>query len=447
MLTDDDRSPLILIKEAELVNSSNDYISNYYVNLSRSAELIDVVDLDCITEHKLLQRNDDFVDIILAQYCFFHETAQKLFAKSFVNNNLTLRLACLANKSFGRKRSVVYNLPMALFENSNIESLRSWFATITLIEINTLFRNETINSGFLVNFLNLEIDLWNVLDEDKKLEVLYSLYYNPIVCKRYQGPMDGYAEYSHGKLFSAIWDLAKILPVEQKWAYALGNLLEKTIDSRFKFDSLDVAKRWDISEPDENKKRFLSGFESVRFAIYQDVIKDVYGTDKTNKLYYSNEDVAYRACAYVHTNMKEDDIQEAYKKDKLIAIEYIMRNLYVWRNVNTRKVLHDICWDADKTINNNYLDCANLFNWQKEELTKSYPNWFVEKVNDWIDEDEKVLNYGLAKELVEDKNAHQSHAIITELNRLKDNFDKKLNFIQTILFVIVSAIIVLYFNN
>lgn len=98
------RSTQILIKEVELVNGTNDYLSSYYKNSSSTIERIEVVDIDYETEAKLLLKNDNFIDITLAQYCLFHQTAQKLFSKSISDNNITLRLACISNRSFGRTR-------------------------------------------------------------------------------------------------------------------------------------------------------------------------------------------------------------------------------------------------------------------------------------------------------------------------------------------------------
>ena len=433
------RSTQILIKEAELVSSSNDYIANYYLNLSKSVGKIEVIDLDSETEDKLLLRNDAFIDITLAQYCLFHETARKIFEKSFSDNNLTLRLACVSNTSFGRTRWGAYELPLALFQNSNKEDLKAWFTTISSKEIDALFRNETIDDSFLTDFISFENGLWNVLDEVKQLQVLHSIYYNSRVGKRYEGPMDGYAEYLHGKLFSVIWDLAKKLPVEKKWANALGNLLEKTHDSRYEFDSLAVAERWNVVEPEEKKKQFLSGFESVRFSIYKDVIQNLYGKDKTNKIHYSNEDIAYRACAYVQTDMNEDDIQDAYKKDKLLAIEYILRNLSVWRNTKTRQVLHDICWDADGTINDNYLDCANMYNWKEEELSKKYPDWFADKIEIEVDEDDKLLNVGLFRELTKES----QRDTVTIIYELFESDYKKQGKVLGWIFYGVSALVLI----
>ena len=426
MSTNDKRNTRILIKEIELVNGSNDYVNNYYVNLSKSVEKIDVDDLDEETENKLLSKNDPFIDITLAQYCFYHQTIKKLFSKSFSEDNLTLRLACLSNKNIGKKRWGFHKLPKALFDSKNDEQMTAWFSNITDKEVDTLFRNETIDDGFLTKFLELENDLWKALSEDNKLQVIESLYYNERVCKKYEGPMDGYAEYLHGKLFSVIWDLAKKLPIEMEWSYALGSILEKTRDDRYQFNSLEVAERWNIKEEkEENKKQFLNGFELVRYACYRDVVKNLYGKEKTNKIHYANEDIAYRACAYVQTDIKEDEIREAYEKDKLLAIEYIMRNMRVWRNEKLRAVLKEICWDADGTINNNYLNCANMFNYKEEELTEKYPDWFLDKEDeDILDEDEKVLTVGLGRGLLQESNYHQSVEILTEILTIKQVIEK-----------------------
>lgn len=445
----DRRNTRILIKEAELVNGSNDYIYNFYVNLSKPIEKIDVEEIDEETEQKLINKNDPFIDVVLAQYCFYHQTLQQLFSKSFVKNDMTLRLACLSNKSIGKKRWGIYELPQALFDSENKDGMLNWFSSITYQEVDTLFRNETIDDGFLTNFLELENDLWKALTEDNKLQVIESLYYNERVCKKYEGPMDGYAEYLHGRLFSVIWDLAKKLPVEKKWAYALGTLLEKTRDDRYEFNSLEVAKRWNVEEEeDKTKKQYLGGFELVRYAIYKNVVKNLYGKDKTNKVHYQHEDIAYRACAYVQTDITEDDIREAYAKDKLVAIEFIMRNMRVWRKEDLRGVLKDICWDADSTINNNYLDCANMFNYKQEELEEKYPDWFAEKEDEAvIDDDDKVLTVGLGRGLLQESNYHQSVEILTEFLSIKQVIDKSSKTVNWIFYGLLLLLLLEFFKR
>jgi len=442
------RNTLVFIKEIELVNGSNDFIYDYYLKLSSNPSGFYVADLDSHTELKLLEKNDKFLDVVLAQYCFFSETITYLFKKSIADDNLALRLACLSNMSIGKSGLGFFCLPKALFNieinNSISDDFRSWFSTITTGEIYTLFKNETIDGEFLTEFLQFEGGLWDALDDDKKVLVLISLADNTKVCKNYDGPMDGYAEYLHSNLFSVIWDLAKKLPVEKKWGFPLGYLLDKTNDFRRKFNSLEVAKRWSSVDEIEKKKQDLNGFESIRFAIYKDVIKDLFGEKLKNKSHYANEDVAYRACAYVQTDIKEDDIKEAYKKDGLVAIEYIMRNLRVWKNEKTRNVLKQICRDADSTSFFNHLDCANMFKWKRERLVKQYPSWFEDKDEsvEELDEDEKPLSLGRSRELIQEFKDDISNSMLICLNY----FEKQIMTIRWIFYGVLALLFILLFR-
>jgi len=446
MSKNESRSLQVLVKELELMNGSNDFIYKYFFEKSLAEDKIEIEDIDRQTEYNLLSKNESFIDVTLAQYCHFDETISSLFAKSKVTNNFSLRLACLSNKTIGRTRWSFKPLPYALFKNSEIE-LKEWFSDITEEELDALFRNETTSDGFITEFLSdKENELWSLLYEDKQLVVIHALYYNSRICQRYVGPMDGYAEYLHGKLFSVIWDLSKKLPVTKKWARALGDLLDKTRDDRFDFDSLEVAKRWNISDDDETKEKkklYLSSFESIRCAIYKNVIKDLYGKDKSNKIHFENEDIAYRACSYEKLNLLTvEDIKEAYVKDKLIAIQYLMKNLTVWREVELRKALHDICWDADEKINNNYLDCANDYNWKEEELTKRYPKWFEEKEDDaFIDEDEAILTLGTARGLLQESTYQQSVEILTEVFQIKNELNSQKKILKLVSYAVFALVL------
>jgi len=449
MYTNESRSLQVLVKEVELLNGTNDFIYNYFKDKDRIEEKIEVVDLDKETEASLLAKNDDFIDITLAQYCRFNETIANLFSKSISKNNFSLRLACLTNKTLGRKTWSIFSLPIALFNNDQVK-LKTWLIEATDFELDALFKNETINDNFLTDFLSGENELWKLLSEDKQLIILHSLYSNNRVCKRYIGPMDGYAEYKHGRLFSVIWDLAKTSPTTNKWANALGFLLEKTMNSRYDFDSIEVAKRWNIVDEDDKvgvKKRYLNGFERVRFAIYKDVISDLYGKDKSNKIHFENEDLAYRACAYEQLDfINVDDINVAYANDKLIAIEHLMQNLTVWRKVELRTALHDICWDADRTLNNDHLDCANSFNWKKEELSKRYPNWFAEIDNSFADEDENVLTLGIAKDLIKEANYQQSVEILTEVLAIKNSLNTQKATLKLVSYAVIALVVFAFFK-
>lgn len=408
MSNSSDRSSLVLIKEAELLSGSADYVRSFYEQKANSNNRISSVDLDVIAELNLLAKGNEFIVITLAQYCLYEETLAKVFSIATEQNNLPLKLACLRNKSVGRREWSFTKLPLALF-NGDAEAFRNWFGAISPIEIDELFSNETIDDGFLTNLLDIDNDLWRSLAEEDQRLLIRSLSRNKRISESYEGPMDGYAEYLHEKLFTTIWDLAKKLPVTSAWATALSSLLESTKDVRFEFNSIEVAQRWYGQDRDvdaEKPKKFLDYFENVRYAIYKDSIKDLYGKDKSNKTHFDHNDIAYRAGASeVLRMLTVDDIKYAYQKDGVIAVDYLIKNLSIWRDPALRDALRDISWDADREFNDYHMDCANTYKWMEEDVSKRYPNWFVEKEsNDSLYEDDKALTLDDARSLLREAN-------------------------------------------
>jgi hypothetical protein len=315
-----------------------------------------------------------------------------------------------------------------LFIQSRKGEIDGWFKQIKIKEIDALFRNPTIDDGFLSAFLEGK-KLWSEMTDEQKSTALLALCNNKRIVTPYDNSiMDGWAEYSHGKVPDAIWHLAEKLPVKKGWAVILGTLLEKMVGRCHQMDMVEVAKRWkafdDGAEP-EKQKQFLDGFESVRFALYKNSgeIKESYGKDRPEvyKQYVDNDDIAFRAAVYSQLSLRADEIKYAYEKDALVAFQYIIGNLEVWKNESSRQALHDICWDADGRYNNNYLDCANHFNWKKEQLEKEYPEWFVEKKEERegeseLDETKQMLSVSLAKALLSDSNANPSLQYLAEIH-------------------------------
>lgn len=406
-----DRDPKILIKEAELLHASNDFIYTFF----SSKERIDQYRLDDLDEHtewKLLQKNNYFIDVTLAQYCFFEKTIITIFNKAVSDDNLSLKLACLANRSFGKLSYP--KIPKLLFNNSDAKIL-DWFSTITTQELQQLFENEKICDDFLEEFLNTEKELWNVLTEQDQLLVIRSLARNPRVCTDYEG-FDGFGRYRHEKVFEAIWDLAKIVPVTDYWAIALGFLLEKTNDERRDFESMEVARRWMVEDKCENKdigkeRGGLNYFEMIRVELYKDIFSYY---EKPEQVFWDNDDIAYKASGYRKLRFSVDDIQAAYEADKLIAIEYLLENHNIWREESLRSKLKVLCGDADRRYPQDYPEPSKTrqFILKEERLREKFPEWFAESSNDEsVDEDEMPLNYRRAQQLIYEVNSIQQDAL------------------------------------
>lgn len=399
------RSAKVLIREAQLISGSNDFVYNFYYQKSLSSSVINDDDIDSQTELKILSKNDDFLDLTLAQFCLCSDTILQIFTKAVAENNTTLKLACLSTTNLS-KTLFGKGLPFFLFESST-DKLKNWLQNSSRDELFLLFSNEGISDGFLVDFFDPEKDLWDcVSDENKKL-CLDALCRNKRITKAYEGPLDGYAEYKYGLVFDSIWNLTKFLPTTNDWGLSLGFLLDRVIDKRYDFDSIEVAKRWysDVDDSVVNsKKLFLSGCELVRCALYRNIVKDKFGKDESNSIHFENNDIAYRACAYQKLQfLTAQDVRNGYEKDGLVAINHLEQNIHIWKDSGLRSALKRVCWDGDEKYNSNHLDCVNSFNSIEEQYKSIHPDWFVDEIEEeYKDEDDRVLTIGLAKEIIRD---------------------------------------------
>jgi len=424
-----------LIKEAELATAPSDFVHQFYLDQSKLHEDNQSEDVDEFTEQRLLDKNDPFIDLTLAQYCFHPETLGALFNKSRMDKNVALELACISNTTVSRRRYTFVKLPEALFTQSREGEIGVWFKMIRNEEIDALFRNPTIDDGFLSDVLEGK-QFWAEMTDEQKTTALMALCNNPRIVTHYDNEMmDGYAEYLHRRVPNAIWHLAEILPVQGEWAILLGSLLAKVVGGTHGMDMVAATKRWDVvdeKEKEEKKKQWLNPFESVRYALYKagGQVRDPYGKDRAEvrKQLLANDDLAFRAAVYSQLQLTPDEITSAYEKDKLVAFQYTIDNLQIWKNPDSRKALHDICWDADGRYNNNYMDCANHYKWKEKELKTKYPEWFVEKEEssepEEIDETKQALTVSVTKELLADRNANPAlhyaeliHALIVDVGK------------------------------
>jgi hypothetical protein len=443
-----------LIKEAELLSAPLEFVHNFYFEQSKLEENKQSEDVDDYTEQRLLEKNNPFVDLTLAQYCFYPETLATLFAQATASGNIPLSLACISNTSVARRRFSIHWPPTALFlrDNSASERVEAWFLKISEQEIEALFKNPTIGDTFLTNFLEGKA-CWQNLSEQQQMKALESLYYNPRVSTVYdKRVMDGWAEYKHQSVANAIWNLTKSLPVEKEWAALICGLLERVRGGGPDGEVSELVRRWKVVEEDaepNEKKEMLSDFERIRFSLYlkTEEIRECYiRKDRQDRMtqYLDNDDIAFRAAVYAKLSLGAHDIKYAYEKDALVAIHYLLDNRSVWRNESSREALHDICWDADGRYNNNYLHCANNFNWKKEQLETEHPDWFAEEVDSEdseIDETKQMVSVSMAKELLSDWTANPALQYLAAIHGLVSSSTKEISKLKWIYGVLIGLIV------
>jgi len=432
------RSAKVLIREAQLISGSNDFVYNFYYQKSLGSGVINEDDIDSDTESKLLSKNDEFLNLTLAEFCLCSSTILQLFTKAVVENNTTLKLACLSTTNLTKTR-YGKGLPFFLFDSST-DKLKNWLQNASRDEFFLLFSNEGISDSFLVEFFDPEKDLWGCVSDDNKKLCLDSLCRNKRITKVYEGPLDGYSEYKYGLVFDSIWNLTKFLPVTNDWGQSLGFLLDRVIDKRYDFNSLEVAKRWYSDDDDSvvnSKKLFLSGCELVRCALYRNIVKDKFDKDESNSIHFENSDIAYRACAYQNLEfITAQDVRNGYEKDGLIAINHFEQNIHIWKNSSLRSALKSVCWSGDKKYNSNHLDCVNSFNSIQEQYESIHPEWFVEKIDEeYEDEDDKILTIGLAREITREL----QYDIVKSISTIKTSY-------EWIFYVIAVLLLILLFK-
>ncbi len=444
------RKPKALVVEAELLSGSNEFIREFFVDAPKNAELNDYVDfrtgvilhyqndnfIDFETEASLLDRNDSFLDLTLAQHCKHGKTLEKLFAKAQESENLPLKLACLFNKtlyqSYPNQR-----IPVAFFTKSEFaswdflsdeekERINNWVVNLCDQEVEVLFSNETIDAHFLTEFLKAENNAWASLTEDRKLRVLIGLSRNRRVSEPFDENdylMSGLTEYYYDELFHTIWDLAKSLPVTMPIAWALTELLEKTVDKRRHFDSFDVAKRW-IIDGDEQKTKTaavsLNAFESVRYSIYRNIMTDYFGQNRSNLEYFQNPDIAYRACSYRYLrNWSLEDIDYVFQKDNEISVRHLLMNPSIQRNSKFRERLHELCLEIDRK-NPGDLIYISMYSGMLKEIKKKNPEFMKrDDESEWIAQGEKVLNLISLRDLIQESEEKQLNALSDEFLSLR----------------------------
>jgi hypothetical protein len=420
-------SATTVIKEAELLSGSNDFVRAFYELKANTPNEISRHDIDEDTERNLLAKADDFILLTLAQYCLFAETLSAIFSRAIQSENEALRLACLTNQSVARVEWSDRSFPSALFKG-NEERLFEWVGSATREDLWALFANKTISNGFVRDILSVEEKIWNTLTEQKQWLVVLALGRNPRIRRDYVGPSSFNGDYSLSFHYH-IWDLAKTLPVTRDWAARLSRVLEDAIASRFgDFDSLEVAKRW-IAEggdgSDEKPKKNLSVFEDLRRLIYADTFKPSHkNKELSNEAHLANPDIAYRASAYENLeDLTLDEIKDAYRKDGEIAVTHLLKNSRIWREYELREALWSVCREADRDSNDRYF-VEKYFGF-RDQHWKKHPRWFAEGEGaPFVDDDDKVLSFTTVRDLFEDSKTSMRADTVELLSEFKAQLNK-----------------------
>lgn len=358
--------------EAELMNSAPEYV---YAWLKTRAEApsSSAPGGDGL-EQSLLTRGSNLIDLGLACYGVSIDVVRKLFDREPRDEaEQLLRLAVLSNRALV-KRTLLRPIPTLLVSKTwpNEEAVKELVTSASAEEIVALFQNPTIDDSLLREAFARDGACASVTDE-RWLWLVAASVGNPRLQAEYSGSMDGYAEYSYGRVFADAWRLAETAPVTVQWAHVLEGLFRKLVPKASIGDKMAAIDRWRVPESgaDESYAQggFLNQFETVRFLLTRLI------SQSELKALLSHEDIAIRCGCYSRCELIPDEMREAFKRETKYFLEHALGNDGIWRDPLTREVLRTLCW-ADKSDAD--MIFPNQFKSRSERLKKEHADWFAE---------------------------------------------------------------------
>ena len=372
------RDPKQVVLEAELAASSPERVRSWLE--TTAADIATLFANDEGIEQTLLHRNDPLINLSLARLSANPDILRALYTGA-AKTNKPIRLALLMNEVARRIGST--GMPDVLVERD--EAVGGLLSDLDEEELLALFSNPELENDFLINFFEQK-GPWQALDERRQQIALRALYKNSRLTTRYSGPMDGYAEYLHDKVFSAAWELAGKLPPSIEWAASLCWLYEKLKPVGGVKEPLLLAARWipdktDAERLESEDKQLARGdlgpFARTRRGLARLAVHQAHTKEQRQAL-AAHEDPAVRAAYYFEGGLSADEMKAANERDFLLSFESLVWNPRAWRTKETRQVLHDMAWDS-KRDPSAHMDSPNLYNARLERYKEEHPDWFKDE--------------------------------------------------------------------
>jgi len=390
-----------------------------------------------VAEYIWHKRNNPSLNLAIAKYGTHIPTLKRIYnnsSESFYwggipnystkikkKENRFLRLAALTNVFVGPKEGLIFYKPAFLSLKDLISILQEYPKSKDLIE--AYFNNPHIPRDSLSQIIKREED-FAFISDDLHIYIIYYISQNPIVEKpRDSSYIDGWAEYSHNKLFFDLWGLFSTVPVTESWASVLCEIVGNT-HLPFVGEELTVElfNRWQIEDEngdededeDENEDLNPTSYSFwLRFALAKLIFKEAHDEkreyispnheDKAIRLAYYNsckptdifgygisDEEFYFYPSFDSEELNENNLTETQKsvfnkcrdlfsRDKNNFIEELIKNENFWRRKNERELLRDL---ASNLSEDKYSTADTLNSWiiMEERMAKDHPEFFKDDV-------------------------------------------------------------------
>lgn len=375
-----------------LLASSTERIRDRLVARGEQPRFFDPISQE--VEAELLGRRERLIDLTLAEFSLYPETAQTLFFREPADQ--TLRLLVLSNGAMA-KGGFFRRFPNCLFGSE--EATLAFLSNVSGSERAALFSNPSLDDGFLDSFLSLGPP-WEAMDPEQRLWALDNLAENEkLQRKRDEADFsDGYAWFMAGKPFEAAWRLIDRLEPSPETARHLGSLLRDLIaDCSDKKEIGAALHKWSTPEAEtqreaeENAKGQLSAFQMVRQAGARLLASDYKASTEE---WLDSDDVARRCGAYEGARqLSEEAIEVAVERDTDLARVHLIRNVNLWRKQALRDLLIDDVLHGSK---------GEWPRWEYADRERQHriqhPAWFADE--DYTEPDERAVSESSLAEVV-----------------------------------------------
>lgn len=325
-------------------------------------------------EYLLVRRKHSLIDLGIARFGHSLPMIRKVFRRG----DLGTRCAALANPHVGpRTRSNRIN--DGWLEEDELENL---VRRGSQAELEALVTNRFLNDDALECLLERKEEFGNLSDE-KYTKVLIWLGKNPRMSAEYDRRiLDGWAEYSHGRVFSLAWELARHLPTTKTNAYVLYKLLEHTALPVGYDNPAEVLERWRIEEEPQNGSRSLapSYFLRTRLA---DLLKP------EGKLLDSDDPAVKESFYRRFSPWQFKDWPTFIERDDGLAFDGMVENDELWRGTEYREVLRDLAWKVPDPHSS--MNAPNTLNGVEERKRRQHPEWFAEEDSEYGNSPDSIV--------------------------------------------------------
>lgn len=318
-----------------------------------------------LQEYVLFRRNDPHINLALARFAVNGDIVRRVFWRGGPG----VRLSAWCNVARSEWRGTGTWAQAAEIELLVTRSHPR--------ELQAFAGNMGLNDDTLVALIRRE-GPFTALGDDAYLKVLMALGSNPRLAAEYSDdrPMDGWAEWSHGRPAREAWMLASTAPVSHDMGVALAALLKDIPPPHhrgFEGDLPAMLARWQIDpEPKPNDRHALPGGGFVIRTRLADILPPT--ADLRDSPDPALRMSFLRRFEPRHFPDWHERAAASFGKDHADVLDELMENGNLWRDSEARAKLRSLCWHAPDPHCS--MGLPNAFRAVERRWSRKHPEWF-----------------------------------------------------------------------